>query len=64
MDAICSKRRPAHNNHASAASFKLELAGDTTKRVSILQKLQAGRKMLQAVPSKKNNNIEVIEEVL
>ena len=64
MKATSSKRRRADNNHARAASFKLELPGDTTKKVSILQKLQAVRKRLQAAPSKRNNNTEVIEEVL
>ena len=41
----------------------LELPGDTTKKVSILQKLKAVRKRLRAAPSK-NSNTEVIEEVL
>ena len=65
MEASSSKHQVrANNNHTRTASFKLELPGDTTKKVSILQKLQAVRKRLQAAPSKRNNNTEGIEEVL
>ena len=53
MEASSSKCHRADYNHARAASFELELSGDTTKRVSILQKLQAVRKMLRTAPSKK-----------
>ena len=43
--------------------YKFDLPGDTTKRVNSSQKLQAVRKRLEAAPSKRNNNTEVIEAV-
>ena len=64
MEATSSKRR-ADNNHARAASVKLELPGDTTKRVKYSVDVTGYQeRATSCAPPKRNNNTEVIEEVL